>query len=442
VPSPSSVIPGPGLWTAAANVLAFRRDPLRFMEQLAPRYGPVVRVRFAWLTQYFINDPALAREVLELPHTAANKNTRSVQLLGRIAGKSVLTANGASWFQRRRLLQPLFHHQRMRRYPELMTQVCSEMLERWRSLPQVPVHEEMTRLTFTFICRVVFAGAPAAAAAEMQAPVTEMLATVWNTILSPAQTPLWPGMASRRRFDRALARLDEFILRQIRGRRAHGGDQGDLLQMLLDCRDADTGEAMSDADIRNECITMLIAGHETTANALTWALLLLTENPDVLRRVRAEVTEVCGTRPPGLEQLPRLLLTRAVFMESMRLFPPIWLIERNLDTAFTARDVSLPAGAQVLISPHILHRLPGFWSEPGRFDPDRFLAPGAEGNPAFLPFGTGPRVCIGRNLATWEGIVFLAMITGGAGLERADSGPVLPLPGISLRPGREFLLKG
>jgi cytochrome P450 len=437
----SGPIPGPGAWTAAANVLAFRRDPLRFMELLAARYGPVVRVRFAWLTQYFINDPVLARQILELPHTASNKSTRSVQLLGRIAGASVLTANGASWFHRRRLLQPLFHQQRMRSYPELMTELGAQMLERWKSLPQIEVHEEMTCLTFTFICRVVFAGAPASAAAEMQAPVTEMLATVWKTILSPAQSPLWRGMASRRRFDRALAQLDEFIFRQIRERRARGGE-GDLLQMLLDCRDADTGEAMSDEDVRNECITMLIAGHETTANALTWALLLLTEHPDVLRRVRAEVTEVCRASPPGLEHLPRLVLTRAVFMEALRIYPPIWLIERNLDAAFTARDMSLPAGAQVLISPHLLHRLPEFWTEPGRFDPDRFLAPGAEDNPAFLPFGTGPRVCIGRNLATWEGIVFLAMIARGAGLERADSGPVLPLPGISLRPGRDFLLKG
>jgi len=436
----SRAIPGPGFWSAAANVLAFRRDPLRFMEQLSARCGPVVRVRFAWLTQYFINDPGLARQILELPHTAANKNTRSVRLLGRIAGASVLTANGVSWFQRRRLLQPLFHHQRMRRYPELMAQLCAEMLERWKSSPQVAVHEEMTRLTFTFICRVVFAGAPDSAAAELQAPVTEMLATIWKTILSPAQTPLWPGMASRRRFDRALAELDDFIFRQIRARRANGGNHSDLLQMLLDCRDADTGEAMSDADLRNECITMLIAGHETTANALTWALLLLAEHPDVRRRVRAEVAEVCGPEPPAPEHLPRLLLTRAVFMEALRLYPPIWLMERNLDAPFEAGGVVLPAGAQLLISPHILHRLPQCWAAPDKFQPDRFLAPAAEENPAFLPFGTGPRVCIGRNLATWEGLVFLAMIVRDTALERADRGPVPPQPGISLRPRREVRL--
>lgn len=438
---PSSTIPGPGIWSAAANVLAFRRDPLGFMERLAARFGPVVRVRFAWLTQYFINDPGLARQILELPHTAANKHTRSVQLLGRIAGTSVLTANGAPWFQRRRLLQPLFHHQRMRSYPELMGQLCHEMLERWKSRPQIAAHEEMTRLTFTFICRVVFAGAPASAAAEMQAPVTEMLATIWKTILSPAQTPLWPGMASRRRFDRALAELDDFIFRQIRERREQGGDHGDLLQMLLDCRDADTGEAMSDEDIRNECITMLIAGHETTANALTWSLLLLAGHPDIREPVRTEVQQVCGDGPPLPEHLPQLQRTRAVLMEAMRLYPPIWLIERNLEAPFACGDWSLPAGAQLLISPHILHRLPAFWSEPDKFNPDRFLERDAEDNPAFLPFGTGPRVCIGRNLATREGIVFLAVIVRGSRLERADAAPVAPAPGISLRPAREILLQ-
>ena len=300
----------------------------------------------------------------------------------------------------------------------------------------------MTRLTFTFICRVLFADAPVSAAADMQSPVTLVLATLWKAVLSPLQIPLWSLTRSRRRFDAALAGIDAFIYDQIRRRRESGGDgHGDMLQMLLDSRDADTGEAMSDEQVRNECITMLIAGHETTANALTWALLLLAEHPHELSLLREEVNSVLGERSPALEDLARLPRTRAVFMEAMCLYSPIWLMERNLDVACDSSGFSLPAGAQLLISPWVLHRLPEYWIEPERFNPARFLAPGAEDNPAFLPFGTGPRVCIGRHLAIWEGIVFLAMIVRRASLERVDQVPVPVEPGISLRPGREILLR-
>lgn len=437
-----SLITGPSLWSAVANVAAFRRDPLSLMDRMAVQYGPVVKVPFAWLTRYLVNDPAMARQILQLPHTAANKDTRSVRLLRYCAAESVLTANGESWFHRRRLVQPAFHHRRMEALPSLMAELCGQMLERWRTQPHIEAHDEMTRLTFTLICRVLFADAPVSAAADMQSPVTLVLATLWKAVLSPLQTPLWSLTRSRRRFDAALAGIDAFIHDQIRRRRESGGDgHGDLLQMLLDSRDADTGEAMSDEQVRNECITMLIAGHETTANALTWALLLLAEHPHELSLLREEVNSVLGERSPGLEDLARLPRTRAVFMEAMRLYPPIWLMERNLDVPMDSSGISLPAGAQLLISPWVLHRLPEYWIEPERFNPSRFLTPGAEDNPAFLPFGTGPRVCIGRHLAIWEGIVFLAMIVRRASLERVDQVRVPVEPGISLRPGREIILR-
>lgn len=404
------------------NLIRFQRDPLHFFQDITSRCGPVVKCRLAWYSMIIVNDPEAARAVLRLPHRTANKRTRSVDLLRRISGLSLLTANGESWFQRRRLLQPVFHHQRLRGYAEDITRLTEEMIAEWRTSPggQIEAKSATRRLTFRIICRIVLGTGSPGETKDIEQSITRLLAAVWRSIQSPLDLHWRFSKSCRQQFDADLGNLKQFIRTRLILRRQSGEDAGELLSMLIAVRDADSGEGMSDDDIVAECITLLIAGYDTTANGLVWGLLLLARHPEVAEQLRNE--------PPGADTP----YARAVFMETLRLYPPIWLMERNLDSAVTAAGWKLNAGAQVLISPWAMHRSPDYWSEPDRFDPSRFL--NQSGDPAaWLAFGDGPRVCIGRGLAMMEGQIILSLIAKAGKLSLPGAMPE-PDPGIALRP--------
>jgi cytochrome P450 len=432
----NSPLPGPGLLSVVLDLVRLRRSALEYFEGLHQKHGPVVRVRFAWVTLVVVNDPELARRILHLPHQSANKNTRSVGLLKRVCGESVLTSNGESWFRHRRLVQPAFHHQRIDGFLQIMVHTAAEALTHWANRTSIAPLKEMTDLTFAFICQALFSMDPGSQAPHLQSAIDAVMQSTWRTMQSPSQYPLRLPTPTRRRFRNAMGEIDRFLFDLISKRREQsGGENQDLLGMLMAARDADTDNGMSDAEIRNEAITFMIAGHETTANALSWALLLLAKHPQVQAAAQSEILATLGDRSPSLQEIPALRLVRAVFLETLRLYPPIWLIERNLDTELADGTWPLPAGSQVLICPWVMHRAAQYWQDPTEFRPDRFLTPGAEDNPAFLPFGTGPRACIGRNLAMMEGVVFLAMLLQRFQFSSTPNDPPWqPDAGISLRP--------
>lgn len=404
------------------NLIRFQRDPLRFFQEVTAKCGPVVKCRLAWLNLTIVNDPEAAHAVLRLPPGTSNKKTRSVDLLKRIAGQSLLTANDASWFTKRRLLQPAFHHLRLQAYAKDIRRFTEEAVADWQTAPgaRIEVNHAMRQLTFRIICRLLLGTESPGETREVERSISRLLSTAWHSIQSPLDLHWRLSGSCQKQFAQDLALVRGFILERVVQRRRDQADTGDLISMLIAVRDADTGQGMTDEEIVTECLTLLIAGYDTTANALIWAMVLLAEHPEVGEQLREEIST--GDTPHA----------RAVFMEVLRLYPPIWLIERNIESAVTVGRWKIDAGSQVLICPWALHRSPGHWQEPERFDPSRFLGTGSE-PAAWLAFGAGPRVCIGRGLAMLEGQIILNAIAQ-AGRFVLESGPPKPDPGIALRP--------
>ncbi|HEX7260549.1 MAG TPA: cytochrome P450, partial [Luteolibacter sp.] len=245
--------------------------------------------------------------------------------------------------------------------------------------------------------------------------------------------PAWLPTPANRRFRRSLEEVDRVVYRIIdRHRQAQvgGGPDTDLLAMLMRVRDAETGAGLDDSQLRNETITFLLAGHETTANALTWIFYLISRHPEVERRLSDELAAVLGGRVPVLDDVPKLAYTKRVIQEAMRLYPPIWIIERRVIREDVIGGFTLPAGSAVVISPYALHRHPAFWERPEEFDPDRFLSPPPA---AYIPFGAGPRFCIGNEFAMLEAQLITAMVMQAYQLRLVPGHPVQPQPDITLR---------
>lgn len=273
---------------------------------------------------------------------------------------------------------------------------------------------------------------------RVSAAVTEVLERTNDIITNPLSLPLWTPLPKYRRFKSALRVLDEFVYGAITAKRREGAsdNQSDLLSMLLSARDEQTGEGMSDLQLRDEAVTILIAGHETTANALTWAVWLLGEHPQVQDQLFAEVNSVLGDRTASFEDMPNLKFTRAVVEESMRLYPPAWMIGRHAVKDDIVGPYQIRAGEFALVSPYMTHRHPRLWDNPTKFDPTRFLDGRSERVPKFsyIPFGGGMRFCIGANFAMMQAVLMLATMIQRVQFDRVAEQKVEPYAMITLRP--------
>jgi len=322
-----------------------------------------------------------------------------------------------------------------------MTEATTTMLERWRPQATIDIASEMMRLTYTIVGRTLFSTDVAADAEEVEHAMEVLLAQTYRRLERLVDLPEALPIPGNRRFRAALATVDRIVYRILSARRQAGDGSGDgsepadLLDILLRERDEESGQGMEDGQIRNEVLTLLLAGHETTANALTWTFYLLARHPEAMERVRAEAAAVLGDRPPVSEDLAALPCTERVIRESMRLYPPIWAMERRAALEDELGGYPIPAGSTVVVSPWVTHRHPAFWSEPERFDPERFTEERAAGRPtlAYLPFGAGPRFCIGGHFAMTEALVITAMVIRSWRLRLVEGHPVVPEPGITLR---------
>jgi cytochrome P450 len=396
-----------------------------------------VRFRLGPQVVHLLNHPDHVAHVLQKHARNFDKQTRSARFIQSVTGDSLLTANGEFWQRQRRLLQPAFHHQNIAGFADQMTAATQDMVERWREIAatgdSLDVASEMMRLTYTIVGRTLFSAEVGADAEIMERAMQVILPHTFGRLGRMVNWPDWVPTPENRRFGRALRDVDGVVYRiieQHRQRQGTGQPDRDLLAMLLRVRDPETGAGMSDRQLRNETITFLLAGHETTANALTWTFYLLSQHPGVAARLRDEVTSVLGGRAPTLADLPRLSLTKRVIREAMRLYPPIWIIERRVIADDEVGGFHLPAGSAVVIAPYALHRHAQFWEAPERFDPERF----AGGTPeAYIPFGAGPRFCIGSEFAMLEAQLITAMVVQSFALRLVPGHPVEPLPGITLR---------
>ena len=432
--------PGPRGLPFLGSVFPAWRDPLGFFTESHARYGDVVRFKFGPYAYYLVNDPNVVKHVLVDNPKAYTKSRNYVGL--KIAlGDGLLTSEGEHWRKQRKLAQPAFHRDKLNGFANQMAMATREMLTRWRAESSdrpFDIHVEMMRLTFRIVGLTLFSADVDGDAREVGEALD--VAMHWANDYAESFFPIPPSIPTPAniRFKKAKKTIDDVVFRLIAERREQarntGDFGGDLLGMLMEA--TDEGGRMNDQELRDEMITMILAGHETTANLLSWTVLLLAKHPEVERRVREEATRVLGDRDPVLEDVKALEYTRLVLDEVLRLYPPAWIFERQAIAKDTLGDYPIEPGAIVGLCPYVMHRHPDHWERPEVFDPERFRAERAAGRPryAYLPFGGGPRTCVGNHFAMMEAQILLAMIVREQRLDLVPGHAVVIDPVITLRP--------
>ncbi len=414
------------------------QERIRRMMEIAA-VGPIVRLQMAHRTFWLIQSPALVEYVLEGNHRNYRKSDRYAEL-ERFLGKGLLTSEGDEWRRQRRRAQPAFNHKRLPRLAETMVAETRARLDAWETLERsgapFDVLNEMMALTLSVVTRALYAGELGKNFDEFGRALTILLRLTDDRVNLPFSFPPGFPTPANLRFKNASAVLDRYVHEMIRTRRLKSEEGTDLLSTLLQTHDDATGEPLSDAQLRVEIMTMVLAGHETTANALTWTWHLLSKSPWVERAVRAEVTNTLGGRDPTFDDLPRLPLTLRVFQEALRLYPPVWLFERQNVMEDVLGGFPIRPGTRVTVCPYVLHHSPEYWENPEGFDPERFLPERSETRPkfAYVPFGGGPRICIGSQFAQMEAQIILAMTLQRYRLELDPTRTVEPALMLILRP--------
>ncbi len=427
--------PGPRARSIGGSFGPFRADPLAFLQRCAAEFGDISYFRAAHQHMYFVNTPALVQETL-VTQSGKFIKSRILQRAKALLGEGLLTNEGASHLRQRRLVQPAFHRDRLIRYASDMTALTVRARERWSAGETMDIDREMMRLTLSIVGRTLFS-------AEVDDDA-ETVGEAMNALIEMMPLLMFPGsqlllrmpLPFLRRFQQAGEKLDATIYRIIDERRRSGADTGDLLSMLLLARDTEGDQTgMTDQQVRDETLTLFIAGHETTATALTWAWYLLAQHPEAEARMHAEIDRELGGRPPAFADVPRLTYTEHVFAEAMRLYPPAWAIGRMAAEELDLGGYRLPKKSIVLLSPYVMHRAAAWWPEPDRFRPERWQEDaGARPKFAYFPFGGGPRLCIGERFAWMEGVLVLATVAQQWRFRLQDSSPVELAPLLTLRP--------
>jgi cytochrome P450 len=439
--------PGPEGYPLLGIIPDLRRSPLYYFVDVAQRYGAVVKLNLGPGSMVLVAHPDAVQYVLQQNHQNYRKGYDAVE---PVIGKGLVTSEGEFWLRQRRLMQPMFHRERVAAFADMMVAATERLLAQWyRHDPRRPldVAEQMTRLTQEIIARTMFS-------ADVGEQVDRLMAAFEFTLQYLNQRMFMPVPYLERlptptniRFRRALRTLDEITYDLIQKRRRliatdPAAAPPDLLTMLLQARDADTGEQMSDKQLRDEVITIFFAGHETTASTLSWAWYVLARRPDLADELRAEAQRVLGDRRPEAADVPELAFTRRVIDETLRLFPPAWMFARQAIADDEILGFHVRAGSMLALSPYVTHRDPAFWEQPYRFDPDRFLPERKKQHHryAYFPFGGGPRLCIGRDFALTEATLILAMIARRFELRLAPGAVVEEQPVATLRPRPEVLM--
>jgi cytochrome P450 len=404
------VPPGPKGRLLVGSLAAFRKDPPQFLLQNAREYGELVHFRLGSQHLYSLGHPDAIKDVF-ITHQGNFTKSRMLERARVLLGDGLLTSEGQFHTRQRRLVQPAFHRDRLAGYADAMVDCAVHCRDRWEP-GAFDVAKEMNRLTLAIVARTLFSADVASEADEIGAALTQVLG-LFEKVLQPFSEWLEKlPLPSVRRFERARDRLDQTIYRLIAEHRASGHDSGDLLSMLLLAQDEETNSQMTDKQVRDEALTLFLAGHETTANALTWTWYLLSQNLEAEEQLHAEIDGVLGGRPPCLQDLAQLKYAEAVFAESMRLYPPAWTVGRKAIKDYQIGEYTIPAQSILLMSPYAVHRNPQWFPEPDRFDPDRWRPENVAGRPKFsyFPFGGGARVCIGERFAWMEGVLLLATL--------------------------------
>ena len=426
--------PGPRGLPLVGVVPIFRSDPAGFLERLAREYGDVVHFRLMSRHAFLFNHPDLIREVLVAQQGNFIKS-RILQRSKLLLGEGLLTSEAEHHLRQRRMAQPAFHRERLQSYASIMVDYAMRARERWQPGERLDMQAEMMRLTLAIVSRALFSADAEGDAAEVGRAMTEII-ELFRFMMLPFSEHLdrFP-LPHRRRFERAKAVVERAVYRIIRERRAAGDQNGDLLSTLLEIRDED-GSAMTDQQVRDEIMTLFVAGHETTAIALTWTWYLLAQHPECERRLHEEIDSVLGGRAPVFEDIARLRYTEMAISESLRLYPPAWAVTRIAKERCDIGGVRVPAGSVCIVSQWVTHRDARYFPEPELFDPERWRPEAREARPKFswFPFGGGTRVCIGERFALSELILVAATLAQRWRFRYIDAQPARTVPLLTLRP--------
>lgn len=432
----SKLPPGPRGWPLWGNALELSRDWMGYLVNCARTYGDAVFFRFFNVPICLLVHPAYIEEVL-VTNASNFVKSRDYRVLVHVMGEGLLTAEGEAWRRQRKLVQPAFHHENILEYGKVMVDCAARMIDAWEDGEVRDIHTDMTHLTLEIVTRALFGTSVLERADDVATGLKHMMEEfTWHANLSFILPDFVPLPVSRR-LRRGIRMLDDVFYSIIRERRASPSSPNDLLGTLLKTRHAD-GSPMSDRELRDEMMTLLLAGHETTAVALSWTWYLLALNKQPETKLHDEIKEVMGDADPTIADIPQLLYTSYVIQESMRLYPPAWGIGRKALADFEVGGYRIPAGTNIFLMQWITHRDERFYPEPERFKPERWedesMGRGRLPRFAYFPFGGGPRKCIGASFATMEAVLLLATIARRFRFELAPDARVEMLPSLTLRP--------
>ena len=430
-----AVPPGPPGNFLLGNLPDFARDVLGFHERCRDEYGDIVRLRVGSRIIYVVSNPELVNYVLVANHRNFIKHSFFWRHVTAIFGSGLLTSEGESWLHQRRLMAPQFHRERITSYADTMVSYTERMLGDWRDGEVRNVHHDMMGVTLRIVAKVLFD-------ADVESDV-DIVGSSFDAVTDeiaarfrrPVFIPDWVPLPGNFRYRAGVRKLNDVVYRIIREHHANGAQGNDLLSMLMQTRGED-GSRMNDQQLRDEAVTLLLAGHETTALTLSWTWYLLSQHPDVANKLYEELERVLGGRAPAAADMPALRYTENVILESMRLYPPAYGIGREAVEDCELGGYHVPAGTTIFMSSYVMHRDPRWYDEPKRFRPERWSEGLADRLPrhAYMPFGGGPRICIGNSFAMMEAVLLLATIARRYRLHAVSDAPVVPFPTITLRP--------
>jgi cytochrome P450 len=424
--------PGPrGHWLLG-SLPDVRRDMPQTLIDVTREYGPVTRLRVGPASMYLVADGDLIVEMIARRAVELRKSNRTRTSLGGHLGQGLITLEGERHRRHRRLMQPVMHTQAVAVQARTIVDLARARMASWPDGSIVDIYREMADLTLRIVCAALFRIDDAY---EDLVDAVHDFARSLNVVLRRAfPLPEWvPTPGNRLRRD-TVRRVDTYAYELIQRRRAQPADGGDLLSLLLQANADDGGPGLSDVEVRDELMTMFFAGHETSAAALTWALYLLDTHPDVAAQAREQVRAVVGERPATMDDLPALPLLGQVVKETLRLYPPAWVFDRSPLHDIEVGGYRIPRGANVLFSPWVVHRDPDRWPDPDAFRPQRFEAGFVAPRGSYLPFGDGPRICVGNRFAEAEIALVLATLLPAVELSRVDNGEARPEGDATLRP--------
>lgn len=427
--------PGPKGLPMAGSIFGYFRDMLGFLVRMREEYGDIAYFKLGSRKMYLVSDPELIKDIL-VTHNRNFTKSRALQRAKIVLGEGLLTSEGESHVRQRKIIQPVFHHKRIKGYGDTMALYTAKMAEGWESGQVVDIHCEMMRLSLAIITKTIFDADVESESDEIGKSLTDIV-TLFPRLLFPYseildKLPL-PG---NKRCQEAMEHLDKIIYGLIEERRNRKSKKEDLLAMLLEAQDEEGGAGMSDQQVRDEAITLFMAGQETTANSLSWTFYLISQNPEVERKLKEEIEAVLNGKLPSLDDLGKLTYTHKVFKEAIRLYPPAWAVARRAKEDYDLDGYTVPSGTDIFMSQFVVHRDPRHYKEPHRFNPDRWTKEFEEELPkfAYFPFGGGPRRCIGEPFAWMEGVIVLASIIPNWKMRLVPKQNIVPDALITIRP--------